>query len=151
MSYWNKILTEVLNKHDPLQPTMLTNVREYLKLQELESSKVEKTTKSLRGPKQLTAKKRTQVTGRIKKYQLGEKFLDIYFTKREAQVAFYFIRGKSTIQTAKLLNLSRRTVEFYINNMKVKLNCRFKSDLISLIIQSDFLKLADSNLEISCQ
>jgi hypothetical protein len=32
--------------------------------------------------------------------------------------------------------------------MKIKLNCRFKSQLIRFIAQSDFIKLADAGLEI---
>ncbi len=150
MSYWNKILEEVLNKHDPHCAAIFTNARESFNLQESKPSRPTKVGARLRDSKKL-AKKRTQVIGKVKKYTLGKKHPDVYFTKREAQVIYCFMRGKTTLQTAGLLKLSRRTIEFYLNNMKVKLGCRFKSDLINLVIRSDFLKLVDANLKISCQ
>lgn len=148
MSYWNQILSEVLNKHDPRHATKFTNVREYVQPEVTPVRKAPSAPKK-RIPKGVVQKK-TRICGETKKYTLGEKFQGIYFTRREAQVALYCVRGKSTVQIAALLKLSRRTVEFYINNMKIKLNCRFKSELITTILQSDFLSLLDAPMKIFC-
>jgi DNA-binding CsgD family transcriptional regulator len=150
MGYWNRVLTEVLNKHDPHYPVALTNVRGYSDSQIVRFNRPPQLVECPGVYKQ-PAKKNTQVVGQIKKYGLGKKFPDVYFTKREAQVAYCFINGKSTIQTAKLLKLSRRTVEFYTNNMKIKLHCRLKSDLLNVIMKSDFMNTIDDNLRNSCQ
>lgn len=133
MNYWNKVLEEVLNKNNPRYAMAFTNAKECA-INEADKN----TPVSIHA-----AKKHTQIAGANKKYNLGEKFPGVYLTKREAQIMFYFLHGMSTTKVATLLDLSRRTVEFYINNMKSKLNCQFKSELISRVMQSDFLKLID--------
>lgn len=146
MSYWSRVLAEVLNKHDPLYAMAFTNVREYGKLQEVTLNEAGKADKKA-STSTHAAKKHTQIAGTTKKYTLGEKFPNVYLTRREAQIMFYFIHGMSTGPVASLLDLSRRTVEFYINNMKIKLGCQFKSELIGKIMDSDFLKLVDFKLK----
>lgn len=74
-------------------------------------------------------------------YGLGEKFKDVYFTKREADCMTRLLRGKTIEGVAKELDLSPRTVEFYIKNMKKKLNCKTKFELIDLVLESDFLRI----------
>ena len=51
-------------------------------------------------------------------------------SKREAECFFYLIRGKSARETGMALHLSQRTVEFYLDSLRDKLNCRKKSELI---------------------
>ena len=51
-------------------------------------------------------------------------------SSREGECLFYLIRGKSARETGVLLNLSQRTVEFYLATLKDKLNCRKKSEII---------------------
>lgn len=145
MNYWSRVLEEVLNKHNPNYPAILTNAREAFALPEPKPLRPPKVTK-LHAKKRLARAAMQEKAG--KKYGLVGKFSDIYLTKREAQVAYCFIQGKSTMQTAKLLNLSRRTVEFYVNNMKVKLNCRFKADLLDILLQDDFLDLGSLALGV---
>lgn len=59
-------------------------------------------------------------------------------TEREKDCAHYLCRGMSAREIAACLNLSKRTVEFYLANMKDKLLARSKSELI--------MKLLDNNL-----
>jgi DNA-binding NarL/FixJ family response regulator len=143
--FWNTVLTEVLHKDDPHYPAFFTNTTDH------KISKKTRQTQDVTLSKQSVAKKHTQLTSSLKKYTLGEKYPNLYLTKREAQVIVYYIHGMSTAQVAKALELSRRTVEFYINNMKLKLDCRFKRDLIYKIINSDFLKNIDFHINISAQ
>ena len=76
-------------------------------------------------------------------YKLGNKFKNIHFSKREAECMSLLLRGRSIKGVAKKLAISHRTVEFYVRNMKRKLNCKTKYELIDLVIDSDFLKNID--------
>jgi LuxR family quorum-sensing system transcriptional regulator SolR len=49
---------------------------------------------------------------------------------RQLQCAHLLLQGKSGKEMALTLNLSARTVESYLENMKIKLACRNKADLI---------------------
>ncbi len=86
--------------------------------------------------KKNTIKKR----GVVKKcYYLGELYPGIYLTAREAQCMVCFLQGKTISTTASFLNLSPRTVEFYLKNTKKKLNCQTKVELMSCVLRTDFL------------
>jgi DNA-binding CsgD family transcriptional regulator len=69
----------------------------------------------------------------IKKNRIG----DVYFTSQQINVMRYLIRGNTAKVIAKKLNISPRTVEMHINNIKIKLGVKSKSELIDKII--DFL------------
>lgn len=53
-------------------------------------------------------------------------------TNRELQCISLLMRGHTSKMIANKLNLSRRTVEFYIENIKQKFGCTHKSQLIEL-------------------
>lgn len=76
-------------------------------------------------------------------YGLGSKHENVYFTRRESECMVLLLKGKTISSVAKLLKLSPRTVEYYIKNMKSKLGCRTKFELIDLVYASDFLKNVD--------
>ncbi len=61
------------------------------------------------------------------------KAQNIQLSQREYQVLSYLFRGKSARETGEILHLSQRTVEFYLNALKSKLNCKKKSHLIEKI------------------
>jgi DNA-binding CsgD family transcriptional regulator len=115
--YWDKVLNEVLNK----------------------------STLRLFTLKPCYHKKEIKTNHRRKRgmYKLGGKFNDIYFTRREAECMVQLLNGKTMRNAAKVLDLSVRTVEFYVKNMYKKLNCRTKIELIDLVMQSDFLNSID--------
>lgn len=56
-------------------------------------------------------------------------------TPRERICLMQLIRGKTSKQIADSLKLSIRTIEFYINNIKNKLACKSKSELIMKIYE----------------
>ncbi len=133
MSYWRTVLNEVLNKHNPKQRMLLTNVREYTPPLSRRSSK-----------KKLTQLANTIIsTRKTRQYALGKNYPNIYLTPREAQIMCYLLQGRSSKKIAITLELSVRTVEFYLSNMKLKLGCHSKIELINYINHSEFLKNVD--------
>jgi DNA-binding CsgD family transcriptional regulator len=78
-----------------------------------------------------------------KKFFLGINYKNVYFTNREAEVMVQLLQGKTLGAAATILNLSPRTIEFYVKNMKSKLACRTKSELIGKVFASDFVKNVD--------
>ncbi len=53
----------------------------------------------------------------------------IDFTKREQEVLFYYLRGLSSKEIAKEMDLSHRTIESHIASIYEKSDCNSKSDL----------------------
>ncbi len=79
------------------------------------------------------------------RYRLGGEFGDKYLTRQEARCMVCFLRGNTVKGTAKILELSPRTVEYYVNNMKKKLGVVSKSELVFRVIECDFTK--DNNID----
>jgi DNA-binding CsgD family transcriptional regulator len=75
-----------------------------------------------------------------KKYRLGEKFSDTYFTQRQADCMLHLIKGQTIKSIADTLKLSPRTIESYIREMKKKVGCKTRSELVGTVLESDFLK-----------
>jgi DNA-binding CsgD family transcriptional regulator len=113
--YWKTVLSEVLNKQCS-RNFAFTNFRKE-NYQKNENGKITKG----------------------KTYDLGDKFSGIHLSQREADCMLQMLRGKSIDGIAKHTNLSPRTVEYYIKNIKRKIGCRTKFDLIELVLDSDFL------------
>ncbi len=57
----------------------------------------------------------------------------IELTAREQECLTYLIAGKSAKQTGAILNISQRTVEFHLDNVKVKVGCRTKLELLGKV------------------
>lgn len=51
---------------------------------------------------------------------------------RKKQCLYYLAKGMTYKEIAFTLNLSQKTVEHYVENIKIKLNCNSRSDLIKL-------------------
>lgn len=66
---------------------------------------------------------------------------------REIECISYILRGKTSKQIAKVLELSHRTVEFYVNRLKTKLHCRSKSELIERILSGKLIHHGEPDLE----
>ncbi|WP_420798093.1 helix-turn-helix transcriptional regulator [Legionella steigerwaltii] len=50
-------------------------------------------------------------------------------TPREKEVLFWYIKGKTSDETAILLNVSRRTIERHFENLREKFGCFSKSQI----------------------
>lgn len=66
---------------------------------------------------------------------------DIALTSRETQCIRYLLQGYTAAETAQLLELSKRTVEFYIENIKLKTNCNTKLELFEKFKELEALGL----------
>ena len=74
------------------------------------------------------------------RYYLGEKYPNIYLSLREAQCVALCLDGCANHEIAKRLNLSQRTVEFYFNNIKVKLDAKSKKQILDIMRQTNFMQ-----------
>lgn len=78
----------------------------------------------------LERKKKFFKTTRIHKYIFDDKELNgIKLTNREIDCITCLLNNKTATQTAQFMNISQRTVESYLENIKTKFNCHSKSEL----------------------
>jgi LuxR family quorum-sensing system transcriptional regulator SolR len=61
-----------------------------------------------------------------------------YLTKRESQIAIHIPQGRTAKEIAEILNISMRTVESHIENIKDKYLCNRKADLIVKLLNTNF-------------
>lgn len=59
-------------------------------------------------------------------------------TKRELDYAYHLVLGKTNKEIAITLGLSPRTIEEYTNNIKQKMNCKNKAELIATLCKFSF-------------
>ena len=81
-----------------------------------------------------------------KRYYFDKDNPDAYLTCREAQCMYYLLHGCTIMKTAEKLQLSHRTVEFYVKNIKMKLNLMTKSELIAYMMRVNFLSCVQDSL-----
>ena len=79
----------------------------------------------------------------MKVYYLNNQDKSLYLTHREAECTLNIIKGCTIRDVGERLKLSARTVEFYVKNIKKKLGCRTKNELIQRIYNSDFMQNVD--------
>lgn len=66
----------------------------------------------------------------------------IQLSKREMDCAQYLVQGNTGREIAKKLFISTRTVETHLANLKDKLNCASKSELIATLLKHGFSPIA---------
>lgn len=64
------------------------------------------------------------------RYYFSYQGRPFYLTSREAEAASMLLLGKTLVGIAEATQLSMRTVEYYLNNIKKKLHCRTRQELI---------------------
>ncbi len=62
-------------------------------------------------------------------------------SQREKECLFHLLQGKSYKSTAKLMQISPRTAEQYINNVKMKWLCTYKEDIFKKAIEYGYLNI----------
>ncbi len=53
----------------------------------------------------------------------------IQITPREREILFWYIKGKTSDETARLLNISRRTIDRHFENLREKFGCFSKNQI----------------------
>lgn len=72
----------------------------------------------------------------INRYCINTKKNVVCLSPREVECLLHLSKNKTTKETAKLLNLSPRTIDAYIENIKKKLDCKRRSQLIEIFLES---------------
>ncbi|MFT3741528.1 MAG: LuxR C-terminal-related transcriptional regulator [Gammaproteobacteria bacterium] len=81
----------------------------------------------------------TKHSTQIKKFYLGKKYSDQYFTQQEANCMYYFLKGYSNQAIAEALALSVRTIIFYSGLMRRKVPSHSNKELIEQVKESNFI------------
>ncbi|OGT27053.1 MAG: hypothetical protein A3E54_02250 [Gammaproteobacteria bacterium RIFCSPHIGHO2_12_FULL_41_25] len=129
MHYWRSIASEVLTKNAAVHACVFTNRG---RMSDFLEAVLPPPRRIIRG------------THRENSYYLGEDFPGIYLTKREAQCIFWLAQGLTIPEVGVKMDLSARTVEFYVKNMKLKLNCISKKELVDTVLQTTLLQQLES-------
>ncbi len=79
-------------------------------------------------------------------YYLGSPYEGQYLTRREAECLLLMLRGYTNQEAAHTLTLSSRTVEYYLKNIRNKLDCYSKIHLLCQIQKTNFLDLIDFDI-----
>ena len=70
---------------------------------------------------------------------------DIILNQREFECLVRLIQGKTNKVIGAEIGLSHRTVEYYIDNLKVKVGCLKKKDIIAAVKNTDFFQQLPAN------
>ena len=79
-------------------------------------------------------------------YTIKNKMSDFDLSEKETVCLFYFIRGKTVREISDILFLSPSTIEFHLNNIKEKMNCRKKAVLIEKAIENGYMNFIPKSL-----
>lgn len=79
-------------------------------------------------------------------FQITTKYENQILGKRHTEILFLLLRGKISKEIALILNLSPRTVESYIEDMKIKLKCSSRSELLDAGINMGYLGILPESL-----
>lgn len=85
-------------------------------------------------------------------YIVSKSNIHKQLTDREMDCIFYLLRGNTMKKIAKYLNISPRTVETHLEQIKNKLNCGSKSDIVEQCLAEGMLNYIPStflNKEVS--
>lgn len=122
MNYWQIILDEVAHYEDKGYRCLYSNLQETdIYIEKHEEDCVQK---KPRKPK---------IT-----YSLPGQYAHLHLSEREAECIYCLQRNHTIKSTAILLNLSARTVEFYLKNIKTKMRLRTKSEVLLQLSELDF-------------
>lgn len=128
MDYWESILQEVKHRDDEQFRFRFTDLGEHI---------VKERSRVKRRERRQNPKAHSTVQPA---YYLGEPFDQIYLTRREAETCHHLLRGKTIPETGLALNLSPRTIEFYVKNMKLKIGVKTKDELVATLRGTVLLK-----------
>lgn len=70
----------------------------------------------------------------------------IHLTEQESVLLYYYLRGRTSKEIACSLELSKRTIEAYIDKIKSKLDCQTRSQIVDLVIDNDLFDFIPKKL-----
>lgn len=79
-------------------------------------------------------------------YYIEDSYPEIALSERESECLFFVLRGKVTKEIAQILKISPRTVEAYFDNIKTKLMCANKSQVIEKAIALGYMHIVPKKL-----
>lgn len=82
-------------------------------------------------------------------YTFHDTFPGSDLTKMESMCLFYIIRGKSNKEIAEILHLSARTIEGKVTEIKYKMQCDCRNQLIEKAVKMGYLEIIIKRL-LSC-
>ena len=86
----------------------------------------------------------TQKSTQYTRYYLGKNYPNVYLTPQEAYCVTKMLNNNLTYDDiGKKLRKSPATVNFYLRNVRMKLRCKNRKDLIERISQTDFIQYVD--------
>ncbi len=128
MEYWHRIVSEVENHTDSAFNFYFTHPVHCERRADLDRKK-----------------------GRLVNYYLGDLFPNVYFTTREAETMYLLIQGHTIKSCSEMLQISARTTEFYIKNLKKKVKSYSKQQLIETVLDTDFLHEFEGSRKMECE
>lgn len=78
--------------------------------------------------------------------RLDDSYSSLNLPIRQAEVFFFILRGKTDKEIAKILNLSFRTINDYVNTLKDKLHCSTRRELIEIGVEKGYLGILPETL-----
>lgn len=72
---------------------------------------------------------------------LEDHYRGLTILKRETQTLFYLLRGNTAKEIAQRLNISPKTVETHIQNIKLKAGCLSKNELVEKCISEGLIHI----------
>ena len=78
-----------------------------------------------------------------------DKAIKLGLTKKETECLFYLFEGYTAKEIARSINISPRTVESYIEKMKIKLNCSTTTELLIKSLHNDVKESLESSLTLN--
>lgn len=79
-------------------------------------------------------------------YQMSAGPYQDQLSPREMDCLFYLLRNKTAKEIAKRLNLSYRTVEWHIANIRMKFQCATKTEIIEQAVSNGYLHYVPQHL-----
>ncbi len=79
-------------------------------------------------------------------YYLSANENPFQLSERELECLFFTLRGSTAKQIAEQFGLSKRSIEYYLDNIKNKMGCTTKTELVCLGINSGYIKFIPPTL-----
>lgn len=112
-------------------------------LNDQRSNTWEKAKKTAQKSGDLPCQKKVPAHFQTRTYYTDTPQNSFYLTERERECILYLTRGMTLVQASDRLNLSYRTVEFYMKRLRDRLGCSTKNDMLMKIHKSSFGKAKD--------